>query len=360
MLAGRGRGGTPDVVSRTPLQSTTPTPYHHAGCDVSKATLDVCFRGDGHPCHKQFPNTPDGHAKLTAWLACESDRPVRLALEATGTYGVDLCLGLHGAEAVGLMVVNPRAARRFAEAQMTRSKTDRVDAATLCEFAQRMAFVAWQPPEPAVLELRAIARRMQALTVEATRERNRLGHARATASTPAVVLNDIEVNLRHLERRLDEMQRQAMKVVRADARLVAAYAHVTSVRGIGDKTAVMLLPELLVLPDGLSVRQWVAQAGLDPRRHQSGTSVEKRERISKVGNAHVRRALFMPAMVAARWEPHVRAFYERLLARGKTPRVAQVAVMRKLLHAVYGMLKHDRDFDGEKFYRMPEMAAAAP
>lgn len=334
-----------------------PTSPHHAGCDVSKATLDVCFSDGDRARRHQFPNTPDGHAALVTWLARQSPRAVRLAVEATGTYGVDLMLALDEAAAVELMVVNPRAARRFAEAQMRRSKTDRVDAASLCEFARRMPFVAWQPPEAAVLELRAIARRMQALTVEATRERNRRGHARATATTPAVVLNDIAVNLRHLERRLSEMERQAMKVVQAHARLQAAFEHVTSVRGIGDKTAVMLLPELLVLPSDLSVRQWVAQAGLDPKKHTSGSSVEKRERISKVGNAHIRRVLFMPAMVAVRWEPHVGAFYEHLLAEGKKPMVALVAVMRKLLHAVYGMLKHDRDFEGEKFYRMPEIVA---
>ena len=336
---------------------------HFAGCDVSKNTLDICLSDGTRLRHKQVPNTPKGHATLVAWLTQATDRTegrtVRIAVEATGTYGFDLLLALHAAEAVELMVVNPRAARRFAEAQMTRSKTDRVDAASLAEFARRMAFVAWQPPEAAVLELRAIARRIQALTVEATRERNRLGHAQATASTPAVVLNDIEVNLRHLERRLSEMERQAMKVVRSHERLRTAYDHVTSVKGIADKTAVMLLPELLVLPGGLSVRQWVAQAGLDPRRHQSGASVEKRERISKVGNAHIRRALFMPALVAVRWEPHVRAFYDHLLARGKQPRVALVAVMRKLLHAIYGMLKHGADFEGEKFYRMPENVAVS-
>lgn len=331
--------------------------YHHAGCDVSKATLDVCVVAGGHPCHKSFDNTPEGHADLTVWLATKTDRPVRLAMEATGTYGLDLALALHEAAQVDLMVVNPRAARRFAEAQMQRSKTDRVDAASLCEFAQRMAFVPWQPPDPAVLELRGIARRMQALTVEATRERNRLGHARATGSTPAVVLNDIAVNLRHLTRRIAEMERQAMKLVRANELLSAAYAHVTSVRGIGSKTAVMLLPELLVLPADLSVRQWVAHAGLDPTRHESGTSVERRARISKVGSTHIRRVLYMPALVAVRREPAVRGFYEHLLARGKPPMVALVAVMRKLLHAVYGMLKHGADFEGEKFYRMPENMA---
>ena len=102
----------------------------------------------------------------------------------------------------------------------------------------------------------------------------------------------------------------------------------------------------------MDVRQWVAHAGIDPLQFESGTSVHKPSRISRRGNAHLRRALFLPALVAVQHEPHVTAFYEKLLERGKTKMQANVAVMRKLLHAIYGMLKHDRDFDGEKFYAL--------
>jgi transposase len=100
----------------------------------------------------------------------------------------------------------------------------------------------------------------------------------------------------------------------------------------------------------MDVRQWVAYAGLDPREYTSGTSVHKKVRISKAGNKHLRRGLYMPALVAVRHDPHVRAYYEHLLARGKTKMQALVATMRKLLHAIYGMFKHDQLFDGEKVY----------
>ena len=105
------------------------------------------------------------------------------------------------------------------------------------------------------------------------------------------------------------------------------------------------------------MREWVAYAGLDVRHHDSGRSVRKPGRISKEGNVHLRRVLYMPALVASRSEPHVRAFYEKLAGRGKKPLVALVAVMRKLLHAIYGMLKHDQDFDGSKFYWMEPQTA---
>lgn len=153
------------------------------------------------------------------------------------------------------------------------------------------------------------------------------------------------------------MLRQALKLVEAHTHLKEAFEHLTSVRGIAAKSAVLLLPELMILPEEMTVRQWVAHAGLDPRKHQSGDSIEKRERISKVGNVRLRRALYMPALVAIQWEPNVGAFYEKLLARGKKPIVAVVAVMRKLLHSIYGMLQHDEDFDGDKFYQMPAHTA---
>jgi transposase len=202
--------------------------------------------------------------------------------------------------------------------------------------------------------LQAIARRIEALTVEQTREKNRLQSVTESLSASAVVVNDIEVNLRHLARRIAELVRQAMKCIEGSTRLCRAYGHLTSVRGIAQKSAVLLLGELALLPKQMSVRQWVAQAGLDPKKHESGTSVRSRERISKIGNARIRRALYRPAQVAIRHEPHIGAFYSRLLEKGKPPMVAVVAVMRKLLHAIYGMLKHDQDFDGAKFYARPE------
>ena len=102
----------------------------------------------------------------------------------------------------------------------------------------------------------------------------------------------------------------------------------------------------------MTVRQWVAHAGLDPRHAESGSSLHKPARISKAGNKYLRAALYMPALVAIQHEPNVAAFYDKLVASGKTKMQAIIAVMRKLLHAIFGMLKHGADFDGRKFYAM--------
>jgi transposase len=326
-----------------------------AGCDVSADTLDAARSNAENLEHARFPNTPAGHTALIRWLT-EPGLAVRIVLEASGIYGVDLALVLHEADNVEVMVLNPRAAKDYRRAHMHRSKTDQIDAAMLCDYARRMPFSAWQPPEADAVELRWLSRRIADLTLERAREKNRLHAAQASRTSSALVVNDIQndiqVNLRHLARRIDELVRQALKLIRARWPLHAAYDHATSVRGIAAKRAIQLLGELLCLPDDMNVREWVAYAGLDVRQHRSGRSVEARPRISKEGNVHIRRALYMPALVAVQREPHVGAFYAHLVEQGTPKMVAVVAVMRKLLHSLYGMLKHGCDFDGAKFYEM--------
>lgn len=204
-----------------------------AGCDVSKDHLDICLQGDNaRSRERRFENTPQGHRKLISWLI-RGERRVRIAVEATGTYSLDLVLALHEAEHVEVMVVNPKATKKFAEAQMQRSKTDQLDAQSICDFARCMPFVAWSPPAAEVLELRSIARRIEALTKERTRELSRLRHAAASKTTPSLVINDIEINLRHLERRLEEMLRQALKLVHRHVQLQENFSHLTSVAASG-------------------------------------------------------------------------------------------------------------------------------
>ena len=321
-----------------------------AGIDVNKDVLDVAARRDGERLETaRFDNDAGGHQQLVRWLT-KRGGTVRVVLESTGTYSLDVALALHRARGIAVMVANPRAVKHFAGALLQRSKTDLTAAAALREYAARMPFVARQPPAPEVLEVRGIARRIAALVVERTRERNRLHAVQVSAERLAVVVNDLEVNIRHLERRIELLTAQAVAFIRQHAELRRAFDQLTSVRGIATHSAVQLLPELLVLPDDMTVRQWVAHAGLDPRACQSGTSVDKPARISKVGNAHIRRALFMPALVAVQHEPHVKAFFDKLVARGKKPIQAYVAVMRKLLHAIYGMFRTNTDFVPEKFH----------
>lgn len=330
------------------------------GVEVSAERLLVGRERDGEPrARREFPNTPEGHEALVRWLAAP-DRTVRVVMEATGLYGLDLALRLDAEPGVEVMVANPRAVRHFAIALMKRSKNDPMDTDVLVEFAQRMPFQRWVRPSAAALALHALARRLESLTQMHAAEKNRLHAAQLSPALPVAVARDLKRSLRSLERAVNRLTRQAVQVIGQDPALNLRYQLLLSACGIGPTSALQILAQLAVLSPDLDVRQWVAQAGLDPRQYSSGSSVHKKTRISKTGNRHLRRALYMPALVAIRHEPHLRAFYLHLLARGKAKMQALVAVMRKLLHAIFGMFKHGQAFDGSRLFALPEEPLLLP
>lgn len=317
------------------------------GIDVSAAQLMVVLES-GKPGHLQrsFPNRAPGHRALIVWLQ-KTGHKVRVCLEATGLYSLDLALALHAASGIEVAVLNPKVVNRFA-ATLCRSKTDPADAQVLAEYARRMPFQLWQPPQAVALDLRAITRHIAALTQQHTRESNRLHAASASVVGARCVRQDLKRSLRDLDLRIAKLRTAALALVQQDRELRSRLALLLSMPGIGEVSALNLLGELALLAPGLSVRQWVAHSGLDPAHHQSGTSVHSRSRISRAGNRYLRRALYMPALVAARRDPHLRAFYQTLLARHKAKLQALVAVARKMLHAIFGMFRGQCDYDGSR------------
>lgn len=321
------------------------------GIDVSNDTFDAT-RDTGRQCsRRQFPNTPGGHRQFIRWALCGSDT-ARVGLEATGIYHLQLALALYQHSAIELMVVNPRAARRFAEAHMVRAKTDAVDADGMLLFVQRMPFRSWVAPRDEVLQLQSLAHRVAQLDKELTRERSRLHAVRKAGPHTHAVQQDIQAHIKQLQRRKDAMQVRAEAVIQSDEQLAADAHLIDSVPGYAARSTSRVLAELAPLPADMQAPQWVAQAGIDPRPGESGTSVRSARQISKQGNAHIRAALFMPALVAIRYDANVAAYYEHLVVRGKSKMTAITAVMRKLLVAIWGMLQHRQEWNGEKFYRL--------
>lgn len=318
------------------------------GIDVSAKQLVVAASRDTESLGREvFDNTAEGRAKLCRWVS-KRGKHRRVCLEATGIYSLDVSVALDrsGAE---VMVLNPRVSADYAKARLQRSKTDAADAEVLLDYLQRMPFVRWIAPAPERLELRAMLRRIGALKRMLVEEKNRLAAARAADQTTRLIHNDIEVSIRHIERRIEQLNRQASELIDRSPELSRAYKLLLTISGIGHVTALQLTAELLLLPSDMTARQLVAHAGLDPRLHQSGSSVHKPPRVSKAGNRHVRAALFLPAFAAVRHDQYVRAFYDRLIARGKKPLQATVAVMRKLLHAIHGVLRTNTSFDPSRF-----------
>ena len=320
------------------------------GIDVSAKTLDVAYRGVKGRIERQiFENETAAHAGLARHLKKRAGgKRVRVVLESTGVYGLDLALAL---DRVGfeVMVANPRATANFAKATMQRSKTDRLDCAMLLEFAEQMTFKPWQAPSTAQLQVRGISRRVHALMATIRDEKNRM-HAANQIDGTTIVKRSIRDTIKQLETQVRKLRAAALELILSEPELARRYELLLTVKGIGQISAIAILAELAVLSPDMSDRQWVAHAGLDPRQFESGTSIKMPPRISKRGNKYLRSALYLPARVACRFEPGVASFAARLRGNGKKPLQVHVAVMRKLLHAIHAMFASGQQFDGSRFY----------
>jgi transposase len=314
------------------------------GIDVSARKLTAAKATGGGGDEKEFDNDAGGHRLLIQWLG----RGARVCLEATGVYHLQLCLALRAA-GVELMVVNPRVAKDYAKSLGRRSKTDRVDAAVLLDFVERREFVAWEAPRPSVLELRELGRRITELVHARTDEKNRL-HARKASKVSREVVADLRAHIAQLDKRVKQIEAAAVAVIDRDPDLREQFLLISKARGFGRRTAVLLLTELAVLDPTMTTRELVAHAGLDPRVYESGSSVHRRVRISKVGNARIRAILYMNALSAIRHDRGAGLFAARLIARGKTRMQALVAVMRKLLHGIWTVLQRRVPFDSRVLF----------
>lgn len=319
------------------------------GVDVSAASLEVAWRGaNGRLQRESFANDRAGHRALIKQVT-RGGCSVRVALEATGIYGLDLALALERAHNVEVMVANPRAVADFGKALLQRSKTDRTDAETILIYVERMPFTPWVAPSSSALQLRALTRRIAALGQLVRSEKNRHHAAESCQEISKLLAKSVRRTIELLEREIVTLRRAALDVIAQDRVLSRRCELLMSIKGIGQVSAVQLLAELMLLPPDMTDRQWVAHAGLDPRLVQSGTSVYLKPRISKAGNHYLRGALYLPAVTASRYEPSVVAFRTRLAERGKRPKQIHVAVMRKLLHAIHAMFRHDLPFEGRRF-----------
>lgn len=300
----------------------------------------------------EVANEVDALRKVFASLAGKAS-DAWVVMEATGVYHWQAAMLAHAA-GLKVAVLNPKVTANFARALGERNKTDPVDATVLLRYAQSIPLLAWQPPRRAVIELRSLSRHLLVLSQQLIATRNRLHAEQADGEASAFVLRAYRQEIKQLEGKIAKATAEALKVVRGDAVLEAQFKALDSIRGVAAASAIALLGELAALPGDMNARACVAHAGLDVRQHQSGTSVAKPGRLTKHGNRYLRRALYMPALVAISHDPHAKAFYERLKAKGKKPLQALCAVMRKMLTAAWALMKSRETYDGARLYAAGE------
>lgn len=313
------------------------------GIDIAKASFDATLLAPhGQPHHHVFANTPTGFAELAAWLEQHSVVQLHACMEATNIYWEALASFLH-ARGCSVSVVNPARIKGFAQATMQRNKTDKLDSAIIAAFCAKHQPSAWEPMTAEQQRLRALMRHREDLLQTKLQQHNRLRD-----TTDSLVRHSLEQVLKVIASQLDEVEQLIKDQVAADAAMKANLALLTTIVGIGALTASKLLAEYGALGEYDSAKAAAADAGLSPAQYQSGTSVRRRTRLSKQGKAGVRAALYMPAMSAMRHCPGFRAFADGLAARGKPKKVILGAVMRKLVHVAYGVLKHQTPYDPSK------------
>jgi len=308
------------------------------GIDIAKQRVAVALLVEGKVRNRSFKNAPDGFESLALWLRKWGIDQVHACMEATGNYGEALAIYLHGAGHT-VSIVNPARIKGFAQSELIRTKTDKVDAGIIARFCLAMKPVSWTPPSPEIRSLRALVRWVDSLTGMLTQEKNRLGSAHES------VIPLIKGHINYLDKEIEEVREQIADLIDRDPDLSQKKDLLTSIPGIGTATIPVILAELDNLERFKHVRELVAFIGLAPKERLSGSSIKGKPRLCKTGNARLRKALYMPALVSIQCNPLMIVFYNRLKEKGKNGKVIVCAIMRKLVHLIFGILKSGKKYD---------------
>jgi len=327
----------PDSAS-SPVSSASPA----IGVDVSKASLEVALIGteETSASHTAVPNTEEGFEELVDWIGRQTVASnVHVCLEASGGYEKPVARHLYEQD-LTVSVINPQRTSAYAKSQLTRSKTDQVDARILARFCQREEPSSWQPASSEQRNLKEMTRGLQGLK----KERDRLNNQIDQSSNPTVT-GSLESVLESVNEQIDRLEEAIDNHVQSADALARSQELLETIPGVGQTTAALVLAELGDPERFESARQAAAYAGLTPSHHESGSSVHRKPRLSKVGSSRLRKALYFPAISALRCNTAIEALGSRLAERGKAKMVIVGAAMRKLLHICYGVLKNQSPFD---------------
>jgi transposase len=313
------------------------------GIDVAKAKLDCALLVVDGPKRKYLsktvPNTPEGYAALIDWLAKKGATAAPVCLEATGVYWENAALALTEA-GHAVAVVNPALIAAHARSLGLRTKTDTVDARAIADFCREKRPPAWIPPPASHRALRALVLRRQALVGMQAQEKNRLETTRDPKARASV-----ETHLAWLSDEVKRVEQAIANTIDDDPDLRGQRDLLDSIPGLGACSIATWLAFCADPGRFHNARQVAAFAGINPQHRESGSSIRGKPRLSKVGHAFLRRALYMPAMVTLYRTEWGRRFRERLAAKGKPPKLIIGAMMRKLVYVAFGVLKSGKPFD---------------
>lgn len=314
---------------------------HYLGVDVAKANLETSDAAGR--LRRTFRNNLTGIGQLVRWVHRSfAEGGVLVVLEPTSTYHQLLVKRLQEAR-IAFNPVNPSRSRKYAASLGLRAKTDRVDAQMLAKMGESQQLGPASGPDEGQERLKALRRHLGWLEDEARAASNRLEAAEASPWDPASVSRSLRKTIKDLKAQADAMEKEIGRMVNGDERLSASVRLLTSVPGVGLKTATLILSELPPAQECKSARSWAAFCGVCPEPRQSGAA--SYSVLSRAGSSRLRADLYMAAVSAMHWNPAVEAYMRRLAARGKTGKRAVMAAMNKLLRICFGVLRNGRPFD---------------
>lgn len=312
----------------------------YVGIDIAKKTFEAAIRTAQGYVEASFENRARGWRQFKNWLKDHGHLDeFHLVMEATGVHHLSLAIEMHELVA-SLAVINPRCAKAFADSKLRRTKTDPADARGLADYGAAHAPKCWVVPSENERAIKEIARRVKSLTGMISAEKNRLADARCKE-----VKRSIQSNITSMTKLKAKVQGQLERLIQSDPVLRHRMELIVSIPGIGGATATKVVAELGPLECYQKARDLGAHAGLTPRLNQSGTSLNQRGGICKIGSSRLRGVMYFPAIVAMKHNPLIVQFADRLRKNGKAEMTIVVAVMRKLLHQIYGVLINDQPFN---------------
>jgi transposase len=314
------------------------------GVDVSKRKLDVALLVGGKTKSKVVANSPQGYRDLEAWLAKQKVNLPELhaCLEATGVYSEPPALALQ-AMGAKVSVVNPACVKAFGQSENIRNKNDQVDAGLVARFCESKHPDPWVAPPLAQRQLRAWVDRVEALKDIRQQEMNRI-EAHSTVGMVDVV-DHVKQHIDWIDGQIKQLEKDIDDHIESDPNLKRDAALMVSIPGLGKTTVAKFLGRVGDVRAFDSAKALAAFIGVTPRQHTSGSSVRGRTVISRMGDKSLRTALYMPGLVARRFNPLLRVFADRLLANGMAKKAVIGAVMRKIVHQIYGVVTSGKPFD---------------
>jgi len=313
---------------------------HVIGIDVSKKTLDICVIFNGKIKKKALTNTESGFKNLIAWLSKFELVNPHVCMESTGCYSENIAEFLYKNK-FKISVVNPLLIRAFRISKMVRQKTDNSDSEVIARFCLQNNPILWSPKPRENKELHEINVRVDALN----KELNRLINALEKEYLNETVKKSIDEEIKFVKKEIKALKIEAKKIIKDNEKLKNQFGLLTSIKGVGTKTALTILSDMPDVDKFENAKQYAAFIGVTPSHFQSGTSVNGKSHISKLGSKKVRKILYMSALVTKNHNSHFDGFVKKLEKKGKTAKVIIVAIMRKLMHLFYGMLKKNVKFD---------------